>query len=86
MLGDNQGAITLTKNVYLNERSKYVDICYYFIRDLAKKEDLKVDYIPIVEIVTDSITKLLARVAFERFKRQLGLVENRWEKRKYQEE
>jgi len=68
MLGDNQGAITLTKNTYLNERSKYVDIYYHFIRDLAKKGDLKVDYIPTVEIVANSMIKPLARVAFERFK------------------
>ncbi len=68
MLGNNQGAIILTKNIYLNKRSKYVDICYYFIRDLAKKRDLRVNYIPIVEIIADSITKLLARIVFERFK------------------
>ena len=68
MLGDNQGALALTKNAYLNERSKYVDIYYYFIRDLVKKGELKVDYIPIAEIVANGITKPLARVAFERFK------------------
>ena len=45
-----------------------MDIYYYFIRDLAKKGDLRVNYIPIVDIVIDSIIKLLARVAFERFK------------------
>ncbi len=77
MLGDNQGVIILTKNVYLNERSKHVDICYYFIRDLAKKGDLRVDYIPTAEIVADGITKPLARIVFERFKVQIGLVEKR---------
>ena len=68
MLGDNQGALALTKNIHLNKRSKYINICYYFIRDLAEKGELKVNYIPIVEIVADGITKLLARVVFERFK------------------
>ena len=68
ILIDNQGAITLTKNVHLNERLKYVNICYYFIRDLAKKGDLRVNYILTADIVADGITKLLARVAFERFK------------------
>ncbi len=82
MLGDNQGAIILTKNAHLNERLKYVDICYYFIRDLAKKGDLRVDYIPTAEIVADGITKLLARIVFERFKVQIGLVEKRREKQR----
>ena len=45
-----------------------MDIYYYFIRDLTKKGDLKVNYIPIAEIVVDGIIKPLARVAFERFK------------------
>jgi hypothetical protein len=31
-------------------------------------------------MVVDSITKLLTRVAFERFKGQMGLVEKCWEK------
>ena len=45
-----------------------MDICYYFIRDLAEKGELKVNYIPIAKIVANSIIKLLARVIFERFK------------------
>ena len=68
MLRDNQGALILIKNAHLNERSKHVDIYYYFIRDLAEKGELRVDYIPTAEIVADGMTKLLARVAFERFK------------------
>jgi hypothetical protein len=68
MLGDNQEVIVLTKNVYLNKQSKYIDICYHFIWDLVEKGDLRVDYIPTIEMVVDSMTKPLARVAFERFK------------------
>jgi hypothetical protein len=37
-------------------------------------------------MVADGITKPLARVAFERFKGQIGLVEKRWEKRRSLEE
>ena len=73
MLGDNQGALVLTKNIYLNKRLKYIDICYYFIHDLTEKGELRVNYIPIAEIVANGITKPLVRVAFERFKNQIGL-------------
>ena len=52
----------------MNERSKYINICYHFIRDLVEKGDLRVDYIPIEDIVANRMTKPLARVAFERFK------------------
>jgi hypothetical protein len=86
MLDNNQGAIALTKNAHLNEQSKHVDICYHFIQDLVEKGDLRVNYIPTVEIVVDSMTKPLARVAFERFKGQMELVEKRWEKQRSLEE
>ena len=74
MFGDNQGAIALTKNPQLHERSKHIDICYHFIRDLAEQKKLDIQYIPTEEMVADGMTKPLARVAFERFKKQLGVV------------
>lgn len=76
MLGDNQGAIALTKNAHLNERSKHIDIAYHYIRDLAEQGSLRVDYIPTGDMVADGMTKPLDRVAFEKFKGQLGLVED----------
>ncbi len=55
-------------NAYLYKHLKYIDIYYYFIRDLAEKGALKVDFILTTEMVADSMIKPLARVAFERFK------------------
>ncbi|KAF7569560.1 UBN2 multi-domain protein [Pyrenophora tritici-repentis] len=74
MLGDNQGAIALTKNPHLHERSKHIDVCYHFIRDLAEQGKLDVAYVPTADMVADGMTKPLQRVAFERFKNQLGVV------------
>jgi hypothetical protein len=74
MRGDNQGALALVKNPHLHERSKHIDICYHFIRDLAEKGKLNVEFIPTTEMVADGMTKPLQRVAFERFKAQLGVV------------
>ncbi|KAI0992075.1 hypothetical protein K3495_g16111 [Podosphaera aphanis] len=73
MYGDNQGALALVKNPHLHERSKHIDICYHFVRDLAEKGKLVIDYIPTSEMIADGLTKPLQRVAFERFKEQLGL-------------
>jgi hypothetical protein len=36
MLGDNQGAIALTKNSHLHGRSKHIDVSYHFVWDLAE--------------------------------------------------
>ena len=73
MYGDNQGAIALTKNPHLHERSKHIDVCYHYVRDLAEKQRLEITYIPTIEMAADGLTKPLQRVAFERWKKILGL-------------
>ena len=75
MYGDNQGALALVKNPHLHERSKHIDISYHFIRDLAEKGKIKVDYVPTDEMVADGMTKPLQRLTFERFRTQLGVTE-----------
>ena len=72
---DNQGVIVLVKNLHLYERSKYIDISYYHIRDLEEQNKLRVTYIPIIEIIADRFTKPLKKVAFAKFKSMLGLVD-----------
>ncbi len=76
MRGDNQGAIALTKNPHLHERSKHIDVCYHYIRDLAEKDQLEIKYIPTAEMPADGLTKPLARVAFTRYRSQLGVATN----------
>ena len=44
---DNTGAIALVKNEYLYEKTKYIDIAYYYVRDLRKRNLIKVSYVPI---------------------------------------
>ncbi len=66
--------IVLVKNLYLYKRLKYIDISYYYIRDLKKQKKIKITYISITEIVANEFTKLLKRVIFEKFKSILGLV------------
>ena len=74
MLANNQGAIALAKNPHLYEQSRHIDISYYYIWDLVKQEKVKVKYIPIVKMTADSFTKPLERVAFKKFKDQLGII------------
>ncbi len=61
-------------NAHLHERSKYINVSYHFIRDLAEKNALKVDFVLTAKIIADSMTKPLARIAFKRFKGQLRLL------------
>jgi hypothetical protein len=74
MLADNQGAIALAKNPHLHERSRHIDICHHYIRDLVQRGRVKIKYIPTAEMVADGFTKPLERTAFEKFKDQLGML------------
>ena len=73
MYRDNQGAILLAGNPLLYKRSKHINICFYFQRDLIEKGDIQIDYIHITEIVANGFTKPLARVAFKRWVKMLGI-------------
>ncbi|KAI1006140.1 hypothetical protein K3495_g2088 [Podosphaera aphanis] len=59
MYGDDQGALALIKNSHLHEQ----------------KKRLTMDYVPTIGMLADGITKPLQRVAFERFKKHLGIVD-----------
>ena len=64
------------KNLYLYKRSKYIDISYYYIRDLKERKKIKIIYVLTTEIIANGFTKLLKRIVFEKFKSILGLVNN----------
>jgi len=73
MCGDNQGALALVKNPHLHEWSKHIDVCYYYICDLAEKKRLEVEYVSTTEMPADGFTKPLTQVTFEHFRGQLGV-------------
>ncbi|KAI0994923.1 hypothetical protein K3495_g13257 [Podosphaera aphanis] len=85
MLGDNQGALALAKNPHLHERSKHIDICYHFIRDLSEKGKIEVKYTSTVDMIANGMTKSLQKIAFQRFKNLMGIqttVEQKHENRR----
>ena len=56
---DNQGALALVKNPYLYEQSKHINVCYYYICDLAEKKKLEIKYVLITEMPANGLTKPL---------------------------
>ena len=71
--GDNQSTLTLAKDAHIQEKSKHIDVAYHHIRDLHKKNQIKVEYVPSQEMVADGLTKPLPKQNFKRFLSQLGL-------------
>jgi hypothetical protein len=58
-----------------HERSKHIEIKYYFIRDKVQEGEVKLEYIPTDEKTTDILTKPLCRIKFPYFREKIGIVE-----------
>jgi hypothetical protein len=64
---DNQSCIRLSEHPIFHERSKHIEIKYYFIRDKFQEGEVKLKYIPTDEQTTDILTKPLSRIKFAYF-------------------
>ena len=68
---DNQGAVSLSKNPIVHQRSKHIDIRYHFVRDEIQKGSLKILYVPSEQNVSDVFTKSLPRDKSVKFRKIL---------------
>ena len=73
LYGDNQSALVLTKNPELYQRTKYINVKYYYIRQQYERELIDLWFIPTDKIATDGLTKPLAYPKFKEFVRLLNL-------------
>ena len=63
---DNQGAIAITENPISGGRTKHIDVCYHFIRELVEPKVLNIQYTDSSNQHTDILTKPLGLEAFAR--------------------
>jgi len=77
---DNQSAIKLVKNPELHNRTKHIDIHFYFIRDKYKENVLSVNYVRSEEQCADVYTKALTKERFKYLINKVGINVKRAEK------
>jgi hypothetical protein len=70
---DNKSAITITSNPEYYARTKYIDIQYHYVREKTSDGTIEFNYIPIIKMAADKLTKALERVKFKRWVVLLGL-------------
>jgi hypothetical protein len=72
---DNQSCVKLSENPVFHDRSKHIEIKYYYICDRVQKGEVKLQYISTDEQITDILMKHLSKGKFVYFRDKLGLVE-----------
>ena len=80
ILCDNQSCIKMTENPLFHDKSKHIEIRYFYIWDMIHKGAIKLQYASTYEQFVDVLTKPLSRVKFKYFQDKIG-VENEEELR-----
>ena len=71
---NNQKAIVLTKNSKFYVKTKYIDICHHFIREVEFHKLIYLDYILTSNIAADRLTKSLLTLKFVYFTNFMSLI------------
>ena len=58
-----------------HDKSKHIEIKYHYIRDMVQRGAVKLQYVATEELISDVLTKPLARVKFEYFREKLGVLQ-----------
>ena len=70
---DNQGAIALIKDHRFSDRSKHIDIRYYFLRDHLGEGGFELTYCDTQNMLADMLTKGLGKIIFLRLRQLLRM-------------
>ena len=70
---DNSSAINLSKNLVLHSKSKHIEICYHFNRDLVEDKVVCLEFIHTDNQKADIFTKPLYGPQFESLRKTIGV-------------
>ena len=73
---DNQSTIALAHNPINHGRTKHIDVQHHFIRKYIENGNIHLEYCPMTEMVTDSMTIALPRAKFKQCVQHMKLVLN----------
>eukprot|EP00253_Pinus_taeda_P030413 PITA_30413 len=73
ILCDNTSAISISKNLVMNSKTKHIPIKYHFLWEQVLEQKVKLEYVPSKEQVADIFTKPLPSENFENLRQKLGV-------------
>lgn len=68
-------AIAMTKNPVFHARTKHIELRHHFIRELAKKKEIELQFCKTGEQLADIFTKAIPTEKLIQFRKQLGVQE-----------
>ena len=68
---DNEGTKNLANNNMISKRIKYINIRYYYIKDILKKRDIKLIYYTGRDNTTDVFIKIILLLRFREYREKL---------------
>ena len=71
---DNQSFMKLSENPVFHDKSKHVEIKYHYIKDMVQRTAVKLWYVAMDEQIANVLPKQLARVKFEYFRENIGVL------------
>ena len=65
----------MLENPVFHDKSKHIEIKYHYIRYMVQRGAVKLQYVATDEHIANVLTKPLARVNFEYFRENLGVLQ-----------
>lgn len=75
LFSDNNGAISLSKNACMSQRSKHIDTRYHFLRDNIERNNVVIKHVSTEDMTADIFTKPLPKIKVEFHTKSLGLLD-----------
>lgn len=72
---DNQGAIALIHDPVFHQRTKHIDVRFFFVREAQEQKKVDISYIESENQLADIFTKALAAPRFEKLRGRLNICE-----------
>jgi aspartate carbamoyltransferase regulatory subunit len=70
---ENQGAISLTKNLIHHARTKHINVQHHFVRERVENGEVRFEYCPTEHMVADVLTKALSKEQHHKLINMFGL-------------
>lgn len=75
MNGDNISAQQLVRNPVFHARSKHIDVKIHHVREIYKKGEIDMRYVPTTENAADIFTKILPKTKFKNNIERIGIAQ-----------